>query len=168
MKFLLGTGEQFKEKVRFFPKYYAWVFSSAPILVVVMNNGEVAGACCITRLSNSVIMIINKKYRGRGLGTILEWTTICQARKQGRSFVTGALSLRNVPALRIVHKLGYKEITRIKGYEYILMMIPFHLRGKALYVFSRQFLHVLSFLLPEIFYAILIKFVMDATEWAHR
>jgi len=167
MKFLLGIGEQFKEKLQTFPKYYANVLSSSPILVAVMDDDDIAAACCITRLSNSVIMYVTKPYRRKGLGTRLEWTTICQARKQGRSFVTGALSLKNVPALRIVYKLGYREIVRISGYEYIVMMIPFNVKGRAIYAFFRRLFLLFTFILPEIFLAYAVKFLMDAVEWAH-
>ena len=167
MRFLSGTGEQFREKLQMFPKYYATVFSSAPILVVVMDDHNVAAACCITRLSNSVIMYVKKLYRRKGLGTRLEWTTICQARKQGRNFVIGALSLSNVPALRIVYKLGYREIVRISGYERIVMMIPFNVKGEAVYAFFRRLFLMFTFILPEIFLAYAIRFLKDTVEWAH-
>lgn len=167
MRFLLGRGGQFTEILQTFPRYYAGVFSYSPIVVVVMDNQHVAAACCITSLSNSVIMYVKKEYRRRGLGTRLEWTTICAAQRQGRNFVTGALSLRNIPALRIVYKLGYREIVRLKGYEFVIMMIPFNLIGEALYAFSRRSCLTLSLILPEIFLSRTIKFLMDIVEWAH-
>jgi len=166
MRFLLGIGEQFKGKLQMFPENFAKPFSSAPILVVVVNNHDIVAACCITRLYNSVIMYIKKEYRGRGLGTQLEWTTICVARRQGRNFVVGALSLSNVPAFRIVKRLGYREIVRIKGYERVVMMIPFNLKGEILYLFSRKLSLTLAFILPEAFMTRLIKFVKDTIEQA--
>ena len=167
MRFLLGSGEQFKEKLQTFPEYFANVFSSSPILVVVMKDHDIAAACCITRLVNSVIMYVKKEYRRKGLGTRLEWTTICVARKQGRNFVFGALSLCNVPALRIVYKLGYREIVRIKGYERIVMMIPFNFKGEFLYASLRRLCQITSSILPEAFLARVIKFLKDTVEWAH-
>jgi len=167
MRFFLGTGEQFREKLQSFPEYFANVFSSSPILVVARDDRNVAAACCITSLSNSVIMYVKKLYRRKGLGTQLEWTTICQARKQGRNFVIGVLLLANVPALRIVYKLGYREIVRIGGYEYIIMMIPFNLKGEILYTVLRKLFLLLSFILPEIFLAHAVKLLMDAVERAH-
>ena len=167
MRYLKGRGEQFKEILQTFPKYYAGAFSSSPIVMVVMDNHHVAAACCITSLSNSVIMCVKKEYRRKGLGTRLEWTTICAAQRQGRNFVTGALSLRNIPALRIVYKLGYKEIVRLKGYEFIIMMIPFNVRGEVLYAFSRRLCLAFSLVLPEIFLSRTIKLLMDIVEWAH-
>jgi len=167
MRFLLGAGYQFRDKLQGFPKYFANVFASSPILVVAMDGDNVAAACCITRLSNSVIVYVDKPYRRKGLGARLEWTTICQARKQGRNFVTGVLLLSNVPALRIVYKLGYTEIVRIKGYEYIIMMMPFNLKGKILYTVLRSVFLLLILILPEIFLAHAVKFLMDAVERAH-
>jgi len=164
VKFIVGSSAQAGEKLQEFPRYYAKFFASSKILVIAMNNRETVAACGVSNLSNFIVIYVKETYRGKGLGTRLEWTTINEARGRGLNFVARAMSNKNIPSLRIARRMGYREITQFKNYDYIVMMIPFDFAGEALYAL----LHGLCLLLPEEFLASIVKLLMSIVAWVQR
>lgn len=158
MKFIIANGEQLRNRLETFPKYYRNTFASSQLLVVcVAYNDEVVGACGISKISNYALAYLHKKFRGRGLGTKLEARTYEEARRHGLDFVAGAIDLWNLPALRVASKVGYKEVVRIRKYGYVILLIPFNPRGELLY----KFLHTVLPRLPEVFLHCMVLYSMS-------
>lgn len=159
MKFIVGSGEQLRDRLETFPKKYKDAFSSSQILVIcVTSDNKVVGGCSIAKISNYALAYLKEEYRGRGLGTKLEAKTYSEARRRGLDFVAGAIHLWNLPALHVASKVGYREVVRFKDFGYVLLMIPFNFKGELLYAFlhgvcsnlSGTFLHRIILLLMSV------------------
>lgn len=138
MKFVVGHGKQLRNRLQTFPESYKKTFSSSKLLVIfLMNDNNVVGACGIAKISNYVLVYLKEGYRGKGFGTKLEAKTIDVAREHGLDFLLEAIHLWNLPSLRVAHKVGYREIVRFGNYGYTIVMVPLSLKGEVIYVFLR-------------------------------
>lgn len=138
MKFIVGSGEQLKNRLETFPQRVKDAFSSSKILVIcVTNDDDVAGACSISKISNYAVTYLKEEYRGRGLGTRLARIRMHEARRRGLDFMASAIDIRNLPMLCVGSKVGYREIVRLRNFGYVLLMTPFTLKGELLYMFLR-------------------------------
>ena len=165
MKFIVGSGEQLRNKLETFPEEYRNAFSSSKILIVgVMNDDDVVGACGISSVSNYALIYVQEEYRGRGLGTKLEAKACEEARNRSLDFVARAVHLWNLPSLRVASKVGYREVIRFRDFGYVLMMIPLNIKGKLLYTF----LHGVCPKLPRIFLHRIILLLMSVVGLIRR
>jgi len=138
MKFIVGSGEQLKNRLETFPKRVKDAFSSSRILVIcVTSDDDVAGACSISKISNYGLTYLKEEYRGRGLGTKLLRARNDEARKRGLDFVAAAIDIRNLPMLHVGSKVGYREIVCLRNFGYVLLMTPFTLKGELLCMLLR-------------------------------
>lgn len=137
MKFIVGSGEQLKNRLETFPQRVKDAFSSSKILVICVTSDDVAGACSISKISNYALTYLKEEYRGRGLGTRLARIRMHEARRRGLDFMASAINIRNLPMLRVGSKVGYREIVRLRNFGYVLLMTPFTLKGELLYMFLR-------------------------------
>lgn len=162
MRFLITRGGQLKERLRSFPSYYASVFSSAymSIVVCVTNNSDVVAACGILSPLNYLLLYVKEQYRGRGLGTRVLEKTIYVARRRNLNFINLAVSSGNVPALRIYSKLGFRETVSFPKFKFRLMMLPFNIEGEIAYAF----LHEVVSKMPKTFLLQVIVFMMSVTK----
>ena len=134
MRFIVGSGQQLRNRLETFPEEYRNDFASSKILVIcVTSDNEVVGACSILKISNYGLSYIKENYRGRGLGTKCARIRIHEARRRGLDFVATAIELRNLPMLRIASKVGYREVVRFRDFGYVLLIIPFNFKGELLY-----------------------------------
>lgn len=165
MTFIVGSGEQLRDRLETFPKKYKDAFSSSQILVIyVTSDNKVVGACSIAKISNYALAYLKEEFRGRGLGTKLEAKTYSEARRRGLGFVAGAIHLWNLPALHVASKVGYREVVRFKDFGYVLLMIPFNFKGELLYAF----LHGLCSKLPGTFLHRFVLLVMNVVGLIRR
>jgi len=161
MKFIVGSGEQFKGKMLGFPNRFANAFLSSKMLTVcTMKNDDVVAACGILTLSNYVLYYVKEAYRGQGLGTQIIEKTIDAARKRGLIFLHSSASTNNVPSLRLQGKF-FRKIVYLKKWEYLITMLPLTFKGELLYTF----LHLTCSKLPETFLAYIIDFLMRVAWW---
>jgi RimJ/RimL family protein N-acetyltransferase len=134
MRFIVGSGQQLRNRLETFPEKYRKTLASSKILVIcVTSDNEVAGACSISKISNYGLSYIKESYRGRGLGTKCARIRIYAARRRGLGFVATAIHTWNLPMLRIASKLGYREVVRFRDFGYVLLMIPLNFKGELLY-----------------------------------
>ena len=165
MAFIVGSGEQLRDRLETFPKKYKDAFLSSQILVAyITSDNKVAGACSISKISNYALAFLKEEYRGRGLGTKLEAKTYSEARRRGLDFVAGAIHLWNLPALHVASKVGYREVVRFKDFGYVLLMIPFNSKGELLYAL----LHVVCSKLPRAFLHRIILLLMNVVAIIRR
>ena len=109
------------------------IFLRAKILVIFLTSRrDVVAVCAISRLFNVLALYVEKEHRGRGVGKRILTKAINEARKQGLSFIFLSVYARNVPALRLYSKLGFKNIFNLKQREYCVMMLPLKYRGKII------------------------------------
>jgi len=161
MKFIVSNWELLRDRREVFLERYKNGFSSSQVLVIcVTNDNEVVGACSISRISNYALIYVQEEYRGRGLGTKLEAKAVKEARKRGLDFVARAVYLWNLPSLRVASKVGYKEVVQLRDFGYVLLMIPFTLKGELLYAF----LHGLCSKLPRTFLHAIVLVSMSVVE----
>jgi len=160
MKFSVSHGEKdlLEEKLRDFPKYFYRVFlSSCKILVLCeLNNNTIAG-CGITRLSNYLLIYVEKAYRGQRIGRRIVRLTIDEARKQGLSFVALAVSSDNVLAVRLYYRCEFRVIRVFDKFGFIIMMLPLTQKGELIYASLRT----LCSSLPEAVMLHTIEFLMS-------
>jgi len=151
-----------KERLRDFPSYYAGVFSSPhmSIVVCVTNNSDAVAACGIQSPFNYLLLYVKEGYRGRGLGTRVLEKTIYVARRRNLHFISLAVSLGNVPALRVYSKLGFRETVSFPGFKFKLMMLPLNIGGEIAYAF----LHEVVSKIPETFLLQVVVFLMGVTK----
>jgi len=165
MKFIVSNWELLRDRREVFLERYKNGFSSSQVLVIcVANDNEVVGACSISRISNYALIYVQEEYRGRGLGTKLEAKAVKEARKRGLDFVARAVHLWNLPSLRVASKVGYKEVVQLRDFGYVLLMIPFTLKGELLYAF----LHGLCSKLPRTFLHAIVLVSMSVVELIRR
>ena len=165
MKFIVGSGEQLRNRLETFPKMYKDAFSSSKILIIcVTSDNDVAGACSIAKISNYALTYLKEEYRGRGLGTRLVRIRMHEARRRGLNFMASAIGLRNLPMLRVASKVGYREIVRLRNFGYVIIMIPFTLKGELMYIF----LHAICSKLPETLLDHIIAFPMSIVGLIRR
>jgi len=165
MKFIVGSGEQLRNRLETFPKWYKDLFSSSKILVIcVASDNDVAGACSIAKISNYALTYVKEEYRGRGLGTRLARIRMHEARRRGLGFMASTIGLRNLPMLRVGSKVGYREVVRLRNFGYVILMTPFTLKGELLYMFLRA----VCSRLPETFLDRIIVLSMNLVGWVRR
>ena len=159
MKFIVGSGQQLRNRLKMVPEKYRNAFASSKILVIsVMNDDDVVGACGISNVSNYALIYVQEEYRNKGLGTQLEAKACEEARKRSLDFVARAVHIWNLPSLRVASKVGYREVVQFRDFGYVLMMIPLNVKGKLLYTFlhgvccnlPRTFLHRIILLLMSV------------------
>jgi len=139
VKFVVGSGEQLRERLEAFPEKFREAFSSSKILVIgVTDDDDVVGACGIAHVSNYALIFVEEHYRARGLGTRIEAKACAEAYRRGLGFVARAVHLWNVPSLRLASKVGYREVVRFKDFGYVLMMIPLNVKGKLMYTLLHE------------------------------
>ena len=165
MRFIVGSGEQLRNRLETFPEKYKNAFSSSKILVVgVMNDNDVMGACGISNISNYALIYVKEEYRFRGLGTKLEAKACEEACKRSLDFVARAVHLWNLPSLRVASKVGYREVVQFRDFGYVLMMIPLNVKGKLLYTF----LHGVCSKLPGTFLHRIVLLLMSVVGLIRR
>jgi len=171
MRFLVSHWEKdrLEEKLQDFPEYFFRVFlSSCKILVLceLSNNRMIAG-CGITRVSNYLLIYVEKAYRDQGIGRGVLKLTIDEARKQGLGFVALAVSSDNAPAVRLYHRCKFREVRAFEKFGFIVMMLPLTQKGELIYAFLRT----LCSSLPETIMLRAIEFLMGVTgrvrTWVH-
>jgi len=159
MRFIVGSGEQFMEKMQGFPTHFANGFLSSKLLgVFVTSNAEVVAACGVLRFSSYVIYYVKQEYRGQGLGTKIIEKTIDTARKRGLAFLHSSASTTNVPSLRLQYRF-FRKIVYLKKWNYLITMLPLTFKGELLYIFLR----LTCSKLPEILMGYIIDFLMRVT-----
>ena len=150
MKFVLSRGgPQVREQLDF-PDYYANVFSSPSVSLLVLcvaNNGRIVGGCSLSGKFNMAVLYIAEGYRRKGLGTQLFLETIRLAQERGMSFLSGAVPPGHIAALRIDFKVGFRLIKHFK--DFTLVMRPINFKGELAYAF----LHAIFSILPNSFVA---------------
>lgn len=165
MKFIVGSGEELRDRLGTFPEEYRNAFSLSKILIIgVMNKDDVVGACGISNLSNYALIYVHEKYRARGLGTRIEAKACEEAHKRHLGFVARAVHLWNLPSLQVASKVGYREVVRLKDFGYVLMMIPLNVKGKLMYTL----LHEVCSRLPRAFLHATILASMSAVGLIRR
>jgi len=171
MKFSVNHWEKdrLEWKLRDFPAYFNRVFlSSCKILVLCesSNNHTIAG-CGITRVSNYLLIYVEKAYRGQGIGRRILKLTIDEAREQGLGFVALAVSSNNAPAVRLYHMCEFREIRVFEKFGFIVMMLPLTRKGELIFASLRT----LCSNLPETVMLRAIEFLMGVTgrvrTWVH-
>ena len=165
VKFVVGSGGEFREQLEAFPEKFQEAFSSSRILVIgVTSDNDVVGACGIAHVSNYALIFIHEQYRARGLGTRIEAKACAEAYRRGLGFVARAVHLWNVPSLRLASKVGYREVVRFKDFGYVLMMVPLNVKGKLMYTL----LHEVCSRLPRAFLHATVLASMSAVGLIRR
>jgi len=165
VKFIVGSGGEFREQLEAFPETFRDAFSSSKILVIgVTNDDDVVGACGIAHVSNYALIYIHEKHRARGLGTRIEAKACAEAHRRGLGFVARAVHLWNLPSLRLASKVGYREVVQFKDFGYVLMMIPLNAKGKLMYTL----LHEVCSRLPTVFLHATVLASMSAVGLIRR
>jgi len=164
MKFFLTRGSQVREKFGGFPPYYSAFFRFSKILVVCMlNDNIVAGACGITSLSNyGPVSFVKEEYRRKAIGPQLIEKTIRAARNQGLSFILASAPAYNVPMVWSLHvKFGFRVIIVLEKSSYVILMLPLTYRGELLYAILR----VICLKLPNSLVGYTIDFFAYVFDW---
>lgn len=82
-------------------------------LVLEEQNEKIIGAAGMGGLFHVSSVYIDKNFRGRGLGKILQQTLVNEAKKRGYSFVTVFIDPTNLISVKLHDSFGYKTIFRI-------------------------------------------------------
>ena len=88
-------------------------------VAVIESDGEKAGyAEMRTVVGEAQIynIVIDKAFRGKGLGEMLLRHLIDRAKELGCSLITLEVRGGNEAAMELYHKLGFREVGRRKGY----------------------------------------------------
>ena len=88
-------------------------------VAVIESDGEKAGYAEMRMVAGEAQIyniVIDKSFRGRGLGEMLLRHLIDKAGELGCSLITLEVRGGNEAAMELYHKLGFKEVGRRKGY----------------------------------------------------
>jgi RimJ/RimL family protein N-acetyltransferase len=145
MKFVIDTPERLRQELQNFPEYFQKGFFTTRklLMLCISNDGEAIAACGVANLSNYLLIYVDKDWRGKGIGTRILGKTIKISRNRGFNFIALAVRPNNLPALRLYSKFNFKEVVNLKQFGFILMILPFNMRGRVVYAFSRAICSVL-------------------------
>lgn len=139
MRLIVGSGGELVDRLCSFPEKFRNAFLSSKILVIgVMNGDDIVGACGISKVSNYALIYIHEEYRNKGLGTRIEAKACEEAHNRSLDFVARAAYLWNASSLRVASKIGYREVVRLSGFGYVLMMIPLNTKGNFIYTLLHE------------------------------
>jgi len=88
-------------------------------VAVIESDGEKAGYAEMRTVAGEAQIyniVIDRTFRGKGLGEMLLRHLIDKAKETGCSLVTLEVRGGNEAAMELYHKLGFKEVGRRKGY----------------------------------------------------
>lgn len=145
MKFVIDTPERLKQKLQGFPEYFRkGFFSTRKLLMLCLSdNGKTIAACGVANLSNYLLIYVDEEWRGQGIGTRILGKTIRIARNRGFNFIALAVSSNNVPALQLYIRFNFREVANLREYGFLVMILPFTLKGEIVYALSRAVCSVL-------------------------
>ena len=154
VRFILGNGEQLKEKLQVFPLPWVSWLQTAKILVIGVIDDRIVAAYGIRGLLNMVTAYVEKEYRGQGIGGQLFERGIDAARKQGLHFLTGEALSDNKTSLHLCFKSGCRVVKRLPTHESVLILWPLTIKGE----FVHMFLRIVCSVVPS-------DFLAQITEW---
>ena len=88
-------------------------------VAVIESDGEKAGYAEMRTVAGEAQIyniVIDRAFRGKGLGEMLLRHLIDKAKETGCSLVTLEVRGGNEAAMELYHKLGFKEVGRRRGY----------------------------------------------------
>jgi len=136
LKFLLGDGKRFREKVQNFP--FADEFASSGLLVIgTKNDNAVVAACGIRSVLNVLVLYVERGLRGYGVGAQVLRATIDSAGKRRLHFVTLSVSPSNAAALHLYLKAGFRQVVFLEKSQLVIMVLPLTFVGKLAHIFFR-------------------------------
>lgn len=157
MRFILGSGEQLKEKLQDFPSPWVNYLLAAKILVIGVIDDEIVAAYGIRSMFNVVTLYVKEGYRGRGIGGQMFEKLINAARKLGFNFLTAAVFHQNTVALKLFSRFGCRVIKHPKKGNDVIIVCPLTMKGDLTY----RFLSMACSMVPD-------EVLMQATEWISR
>tara|TARA_Y100001936_G_scaffold33979_1_gene32039 strand:+ start:502 stop:1068 length:567 start_codon:yes stop_codon:yes gene_type:complete len=104
-------------------------------IVLEDKNNEIIGAAGIGGMFHTSSININKKFRGKGLGSKIQKRLVEEARNRGYSFVTVFVDPRNTSSTKMHDRLGYRTIFRIHYSDSVIQdvkIIIFNSKGKII------------------------------------
>jgi len=162
MKFIVGSGEQLKEKVENFP--WADYFLASRVLVVgVTDDNDVIAACGLRSALDIRATYVKEAYRGRGLGIKLQDVTTDAARRRGHHFIISCVfyPFKQRPHSHSANpKSGFREVTRLRDPKIVIFMFPLSSMGKLAYYLCRTIFPRL----PNVLLAPLAQMTHDRTK----
>jgi len=109
------------------------IFSHAKILIVFLTSFKnVVAVCAISRFFNVLAIYVEKEYRRRGVGRRILDKAIEEARKQDLNFISLSVYAKNLPALQLYSKLGFRKILNLEQLPYYVMILPLTHRGEII------------------------------------
>ena len=157
MRFILGSGEQLKEKLKDFPSPWVNYLLAAKILVIGMIDGEIVAAYGIRSMFNVVTLYVKEGYRGRGIGGQMFEKLINAAQKHGFDFLTAAVFHQNTAALKLFSRFGCRVIKHPKKGNDVIIVCPLTMKGDLTY----RFLRIACSMVPD-------EFLAQADAWISK
>lgn len=122
------SGEQLsrKEEAAWLSKLFKDADANERVQVLCIVDGKLAGAGTVNTKTNmlrryrhiaTLGIMIRKKYRGDGIGTVMMGELIKQAKTflRGIRMVELSVFAENKPAIKLYKELGFREVGRIPG-----------------------------------------------------
>ena len=157
MEFILGNGEQLKEKLQDFPPPWVNWLLAAKILVIGVIDDKIVAAYGIRGMFNTVTLYVKEGYRGRGIGERMFEKLINATRKQGFHFLTAAVLRQNTASLNLFSKFGCRVIKNTKNCEDVIVVCPLTVKGDL----TCRFLRIAHSMVPG-------EFLAQSAEWIMR
>jgi len=159
MRFILGSGEQMKEKLQDFPSPWVNYLLAAKILVIGMIDDEIVAAYGIRSMFNMVTAYVKREYRGHGIGGQLFEQAIYIAQKQDIHFLTAETRSDNKTSLHLCFKSGSKVVKHLPKRGSILILWPLSTLGEVAYIFSR----IVCSMVPSDFLGQFVQLISERT-----
>ncbi|UCE29036.1 MAG: GNAT family N-acetyltransferase [Candidatus Bathyarchaeota archaeon] len=140
MRFFVGNGSQFEEKLQDYPTPWADFLRASRILVVGVVDDNAVAAYGIRSMLNVMTLYVKEGYRGQGIGRQLWEKVYNVARKQRVHFFTGELPFQHLHSkygLLLFSEYGCRVMKRFDKSKTVLIMCPFTIEGGIFCAFLR-------------------------------
>lgn len=162
MRFFVGKGRQFEEKLQDYPPSWINLLLPSKILVIGVINDDVIAAYGIRSMLNVAVLYVKEEYRGQGIGRQMWEKAYSAARKRGIHFFTAETPFQhlcNKYGLLLFSKYNCKVIKRFEKRKTVLMVFPFTTKGNIFYVFLR----IVCSMVPSNFLGQIVQLMSERT-----
>jgi len=140
MRFIIGDGEQLKERLQDFPSAWVGDFLASKMLVIAVMNDEPVAAYGIRGILNVESVYVKEAYRRQGISRQIRGMAFNEARKRGISFLTGEVSFQLLSSKYgrlLFSRFGCRVVKRLKKRNSALIVFPLSIEGNLVYIFLR-------------------------------